>query len=92
MGKIVDSPQIVKFLGGERYRPKQDAGAAQIALQRVAVNWATDGCTPKSLAAFLKVDLGIVPGAQQSPGNIELAPGRNNRRDQGVFYHIKLAS
>jgi hypothetical protein len=65
--KIVDSPQIVKFLGGKRYRPKQDIGVTQIVLQGVAVNWAADGHTPKFPAAFLKVDLGIVPGAQQSP-------------------------
>jgi hypothetical protein len=37
---IADPPQIVKFLGGERYRPKQDVGVAQIVLQGVAVNWA----------------------------------------------------
>jgi hypothetical protein len=64
---LADSPQIVKFLGGKRYRPKQDIGVTQVVLQRVAVNWATDGHTPKFPAAFLKVDLGNGPGAQQSP-------------------------
>jgi hypothetical protein len=54
-------------LGGARYRPKQDIGVTQIVLQRAAVNWATDGNTPKFPAAFLKVEVGIVPGAQQSP-------------------------
>jgi hypothetical protein len=38
-----------------------------IVLQRAAVNWTTDGNTPKFPAAFLKVEVGIVPGAQQSP-------------------------
>ena len=40
--KDADSPQIVKFLGGARYRPKQDIGVTQIVVQRAAVNWATD--------------------------------------------------
>jgi hypothetical protein len=52
--------------GRRKAQAKQGAGVTQIVLQGVAVNWA-DGCTPKFPAAHLKVDLGIVPGAQQSP-------------------------
>jgi hypothetical protein len=103
--KIADPPQLVKFLGGERYRPKQGVGVTQIVLQRVAVNWAADGCTPKIPAAFLKVDLGIVPGAQQSPeisnwlqdeitaGIRECSTTESLQVDDkvlGVFYHRKL--
>ena len=47
--------------------PKPNTGVTQAVLQGVAVAWGGDGCTPKLPAAYLKIDLGIVPGAQQSP-------------------------
>jgi hypothetical protein len=59
---IADSPQIVKFLGGERWKP--NLGVIQVVLGRAPVG--EDGNIPKFPAAYMEVDLGIVPGAQQS--------------------------
>jgi hypothetical protein len=62
--KIEESPQIVKFLGGQRCKPGPNLGIIQIVLGRAPVG--EDGNIPKCPAAYMKLDLGIVPGAQQS--------------------------
>ena len=69
------------------------------------MNWATDGISPNFPAAFLKADLGIVPGAQQSPvisnwlqdeilARIKECPTAESLivddKMLGVFYHRKL--
>ena len=99
--KIADSPQIVKFLGGERCKPKPNIGAIQVVLQRVPVGGG--GNIPKCPAAYLKIDLEIVPGSQQSTGisnwfqdeiiaviNRSLPEAKVRAKMPGVSYHRKL--
>jgi hypothetical protein len=62
--KIADSPRVVKFLGGESCKPGPNIGVIQIVLGRAAVGG--DGNIPKFPATYMELDLGIVPGAQQS--------------------------
>jgi hypothetical protein len=81
--------------------PKQNIGVTQVVLQGVAVGGG--GHTPKFPAAYLKIDLGIVPGAQQSPEisnrfqdevieriNKSHADAQVGAKMTGVFYHRKL--
>jgi hypothetical protein len=35
--EIENNPQVMKFLGGERYRPKQNAGVVQFVVGRALV-------------------------------------------------------
>jgi hypothetical protein len=99
--KIADSPQVVKSLRGERCKPKPNIGAIQVVLQRVPVGGG--GNIPKCPAAYLKIDLEIVPGSQQSTGisnwfqdeiiaviNRSLPEAKVRAKMPGVSYHRKL--
>jgi hypothetical protein len=102
--KIADSPRVVKFLGGERCKPKPNIGVIQVVLQRASVG--DDGNISKYPAAYLKIDLGIVPGSQQSTEisnwfqdeiiamimiNKSLPEAKVDAKVLGVFYHKKLS-
>jgi hypothetical protein len=99
--KIADSPQIVNFLGGQRCKPGPSLGVIQIVLGRASVG--EDGNIPKCPAAYMKLDLRIVPGAQQSTEisnwlqDEVIAVISRSHPDAhidskviGVFYHRKL--
>jgi hypothetical protein len=62
--EIENKPRIVKYLGGERCRPKQNAGLVQLVVGRAPVG--EDATRPRYPAAYLQLDLGIVPSAQES--------------------------
>jgi hypothetical protein len=100
--KIADGPQTVKFLGGERCKPKPNIGVIQVVLQRASVGG--DGNIPKYPAAYLKIDLGIVPGSQQSTEisnwfqdetiamtNKSLPEAKVDAKMLGVPYHRKYS-
>jgi hypothetical protein len=55
--------QIVKFLGGGRCKPGPNQGVAQLVIGRAPVGG--DAAIPKYPAAYIQMDLGIVPGAQE---------------------------
>ena len=61
--EIENKPQIVKFLGGERCKPKENAGVVQLVVGRAPVGG--DTAIPRYPAAHLQLDLGIVPSAQE---------------------------
>jgi hypothetical protein len=60
--EIENKPQIVKFLGGERCKPKENAGVVQLVVGRAPVG---GDAIPRYPAAHLQLDLGIVPSAQE---------------------------
>jgi hypothetical protein len=91
----------VKFLGGERCKPKPSIGVIQVVLQRAPVG--DESNIPKYPAAYVKNDLGIVPGAQQSTEisnwlqdeiiamiNKSLPEVKSDAKMLGVSYHRKL--
>jgi hypothetical protein len=62
--EIENKPRVVKFLGGERCRPKENAGVVQLVVGRAPVG--ENAVLPRYPAAHLQLDLGIVPSAQES--------------------------
>jgi hypothetical protein len=61
--EIENNPQIVKFLGGKRYKPNEHAGEIHLVVDRAPVG--EDTSIPRYPAAHLQLDLGIVPSAQE---------------------------
>jgi hypothetical protein len=99
--EIENNPRIVIFLGGERCRPKQNAGVVQLVVGRAPVG--EDAALPRYPAAYLQLDLGIVPGAQESTiisnwlqddiiAALQAAHPKEGIEDRsiGVFYHSRL--
>jgi hypothetical protein len=54
----------VKILGGERCKPGPNQGVVQLVMGRAPVG--EDAIIPKYPAPYIQMDLGIVPGAQES--------------------------
>jgi hypothetical protein len=92
----------VKFLGGERCKPKPNIGVIQVVLQRAPV-LGDESNIPKYPAAYVKIDLGIAPGSQQSTEisnwlqdeiiaviNKSLPEAKVGAKVLGVSYHRKL--
>jgi hypothetical protein len=62
--KNEDNPQIFFFVGGERRKPGPSQGAVQLVMSRAPVG--EEEALPKYPKAHIQMDLGIVPGAQES--------------------------
>jgi hypothetical protein len=91
----------MKFLGGRRSKPGPNQGVAQLVMGRAPVGG--DAITPKYPAAYIQMDLGIVPGAQESTlisnwFQDEIIAAMNKAHSEanvdanaiGVSYHSKL--
>jgi hypothetical protein len=89
------------FWGGERCKPGPNLGVVQLVVGRAPVGG--DAALPKCPTAYMQMDLGIVPGAQESTAISnwfqddiiaalnEAHPEENiDAKSIGVFYHSKL--
>jgi hypothetical protein len=98
-----NNPQVVKLLGGKRCKPGPNQGVVQLVMGRAPVGG--DAALPKYPAAHIQMDLGIVPGAQESTaisnwfqdGIIAAMNGAYAHPEEnidakniGVSYHSKL--
>jgi hypothetical protein len=91
---------VVKFLRGERNKPKDNVGVVTFVVGRELVgkgDW-----TPRFPAAYLKITVGVVPAAQQSTEIANMLQEKVLRRllitlpdekytaeDCGVFYYAR---